>query len=337
MDTSEPSAPLERSLSLQSATSIKSHRSATPSRHKRHRLTSQPSSSASSIAASDKSLTSFPSFSPESPRDERPLTPDLYDGATLASGPPPPKSPSPTTSLAGATKQTKPPKTDDEDRQKRDRPASIVESLISTPPEVSRDALFEDSPPATRRAIPGALHHADDEHIERLIARHGAVGLVRQIAEDLARRDAQMATLRRRADDRERALRKIILECGLSTLDLETRLRALEQEAKENERSRRASGMGAGDGFLSDMMNDAMADDVRCAFGGGESKDGTIRASSGNGSGTVRTENGRGTAKGWKDYLWGGGTTVKKNNGRPSIGGGDSLRTSQTVIRAPVP
>src|SRR5690606_24919269 len=110
-----------------------------------------------------------------------------------------------------------------------------------TPPSPSRGALFDDPPPATRK-VPGALHLADDAHIERLIARHGAVNLVRQIAEDLAQRDDQIASIRRRAEERERALRKIILECGLSSLDLETRLRTLEQEARAQAKLRQESG-----------------------------------------------------------------------------------------------
>src|SRR3569833_2433610 len=82
---SETSAPLERSVSQQSAASVKSYRSATVRAGKRSRLVSQPSSSASSIAASDKSLVSFPSFSPDSPRDEPPFSPGALDGPALLS------------------------------------------------------------------------------------------------------------------------------------------------------------------------------------------------------------------------------------------------------------
>lgn len=311
--TATSSAPLERSVSQQSQSgaSIRSHRSGTV-RHHRKKLISQPSSSASSIAASDKSLTSFPSFSPESPRDARFfLEPD--DTSTL-----------------GSRKRTSPePIASEQPQPSAPRPASIVESLTAVSPERElRGALFEDAPLATNK-IPGAVHHADDEHIERLIARHGAVKLVRQIAEDLAQRDAQIAALRRRADERERALRKIALECGLSNLDLETRLREVEQEAKASGLAKRASGDG-----LSDLMNDAMADDVR---GSTSAIDATIRASSL--SLTVaenRSENGttRGsaTARGWKDYLW-GGSTARKTSQASSVNN-DATKTRQTVVRA---
>ncbi len=160
MDSETLSAPLQRSISQQSAVSVRSHRSTTVRGARRAKLVSQPSSSASSIAASDKSLTSFPSFSPESPRDERPFSPDARDGATL----PPSKSPKPPSA------------------------ASLVDSLTTTTsprPPAARNGLFEDAPLSTKK-VPGALHHADDANLERLIAKHGAVSLVRQVAEDLA-------------------------------------------------------------------------------------------------------------------------------------------------------
>ena len=45
---------------------------------------------------------------------------------------------------------------------------------------------------------------------------------------------SQISGLRRRADERERALRRIIRECGLSTMDLEARLRTVESEMRTN-------------------------------------------------------------------------------------------------------
>ncbi|TPX17095.1 uncharacterized protein E0L32_003213 [Thyridium curvatum] len=290
----EPSAPLERSVSQQSTTSVKSYRSSTVRAAKRGKLASYPSSSASSIAASDKSLTSFPSFSPDSPREDRSSQREVSGGATSL-----------TTKSPGSQKS-----------------GSIVESLtIASPnPTRARSALFEDAPLSTRK-IPGSLHVAPDENIERLIAKHGAVPLVRQVAEDLAQRDAQIASLRRRAEDRERALRKIILECGLSTLDLETRLRAIEQEAKVNDKARR----------VSDLMSDAMTDNTLydSAFA---ANDATIRASS---QSIVPDQgDGKGTTRGWKDYFW--GSTTSKRPSRASSVNGDGGR-SQTVVRPAVP
>jgi small G protein signaling modulator 3 len=310
------SAPLERSVSQQSyasARSVRSSRSGTV-RPKRNRLTSQPGSSASSIVGrdgDDKSLVSFPSLSPESPRERRlaELERAQIDGANG-------------TAVARVR---------DGDRHRRAGSTSIVDSLVNTTlggdmdgidsgPASSRGALFEDAAPVSAGWIPGALHLADDAHIERLIARYGAVSLVRQIAGDLAERDVQLVGLRRRADERERALRKIALEGGLSTLDLERRLKVVEAEIRENERSR---------GKVEGLMSDAMTEDV---FRGSWLDEATIRASKVNGP-PKEDGQGKSTAKGWKDYLWGAGSggTTKKSSAASSVNG--DAGKAQTVIR----
>ncbi|AEO61507.1 hypothetical protein MYCTH_18938, partial [Thermothelomyces thermophilus ATCC 42464] len=314
---SSAAAPLERSISYQSATSIRSHRSTARARK---RLTSQPPSSASSIAASDKSLTSFPSFSPDSPREERSYFFREDDDTTPVTSSRKTSGQSLAVPEQGDTKEPEQSKGGDgqgqqgNGHQERARPSAIVDHLTATAVvSPARGALFDDAPPPSRN-IPGALHLADDEHIERLIARHGAVNLVRQIAEDLARRDAQISTLRRRADERERALRKIILECGLSSLDLETRLRAVEQQAKANGASRRASGEG-----ISDLVTDAMAEDMRHhPFSSHVFDDATIRSSSVPLPVNTDAELPKGSARGWKDYLW-GSSTVKKSGRADSL------------------
>ncbi|OHF02350.1 TBC domain-containing protein [Colletotrichum orchidophilum] len=296
----EPTLPLERSVSQHSATSMRSVRSATV-RAKRSKLNSQPSSSASSIAASeDKSLTSFPSFSPDSPRGE-----DAF--------PPPPLTPEPEA-----------PATVRKISDTRPGPISLLGNLTgSSAEQAARDALFEDSPISMHK-IPGALHHSDDEHIGRLIARHGAVALVRQVATDLAQRDAQIAQLRRKADERERALRKIILECGLSNLDLEKRLRTIEIEVKMERPGNRRNESG-----LSDLMSDAMQDTVNVnVFGQTDGNDATIRASN---LSIPSNPDGRGTARGWKDYLWGG---TSRKGSMPSSVNGDDIGRPATVVRA---
>ncbi|PFH61406.1 hypothetical protein XA68_17458 [Ophiocordyceps unilateralis] len=294
---------LERSISQHSAASGRSHRSAR--RHsKNHKLLSHPSSSASSIAPSDKSLTSFPSFSPDSPDVDR------FDDDPQA--------------------RLKTPAQHADSR-------SIVDSLTGSGSH--RDALFEDAP--LRQFIPGALHRADDDHIQRLVARHGAVALVRQIAEDLAHRDAQIATLRRRADERERALRRIIRECGVTSLDLETRLRAVEAELRANDRSQASE-----NGALSDLMSDAMRDTVAENAHGetGRATSSTIRATSASvgatatavaaGATTSSTNSSnKGTMRAWRDYLWGTGT-AKRSGRTNSVNGDTSRHTSATVVRS---
>lgn len=182
----------------------------------------------------------------------------------------------------------------------------------------SRDALFEDAP--LRQSIPGALHQADDGHIERLITRHGAVTLVRQISEDLAQRDAQISTLRRRADERERALRKIIRECGLSNMDLENRLKTVEAEMRSNER-RHSDGENGLTDLMSDAMQDTMAEHV---YGETERRSATLRAGGNAGPG-------KGTIRGWKEYIWGSGTS--KRASRASSVNGDNINPA-TVIRS---
>ncbi|EGO56891.1 hypothetical protein NEUTE1DRAFT_147410 [Neurospora tetrasperma FGSC 2508] len=326
-------APLERSVSQQSVLSTtRSHRSrASSTARARKRLTSYPSSCASSIAPSDKSLTSFPSFSPESPRQE--LSFFELNPSSLS----PSISPSrhsrklsdPVSVADSVGNDSDPRQTPEAPQPQRIRPASTVENLVTAESEPdTRDALFQDVP-LTANKIPGSLHHADNAHIERLIARHGAVNLVRQISRDLAERDAQIATLRRRADDRERALRKLILECGLSTLDLETRLRTIEQDAKQTNLARR----GTAGGGLSDLMNEAMAHDLRAVGASTGLNDATIRATTISVPPAADTGTTKGMTKGWKDFLWGTGA-AGKNSGRPSsVTGASATETSKTVLR----
>ncbi|KAJ2903401.1 putative tbc1 domain family member 10a protein [Zalerion maritima] len=287
MDQDTSAVPLERSTSQLSSASVRSARSSTV-RNRPRRLASRVSSSASSVAASDKSLTSFPSFSPETPSRHAPITGSAISTAS-PDAPPPELSIRPSRSTTPAPAPT------------------TVDRLTSISPELSaRSALFDDSPLPPRRKVPGALHHADDAHIERLIARHGAVALVRQVAEDLAHRDAQISGLRRRAGSRERALRKIIQECGLSSLEIETRLRAVESDPKANthvEDDRSGNG-------ISDLMSDAMSETVLYnAVALGDGNDATIRA-----AGPQNPGASKGTLKGWKDYLWGGAGTAKKGS-----------------------
>lgn len=334
MDGGSPIAPLERSFSEISAASTRSrssHRS-TVRASRRAKLVSNPSSSttASSVDALDKSLTSFPSFSPGSPQEEdRPtLSLDALDGASSLLFKKPDetanKSPSPPRTAVASAKSAA---------------SSIVASLTASSPNPqassstftssssqARNALFDDAPPLAPNKIPGALHLADDEHIGRLIAKHGAVGLVRQVAEDLAQRDAQISALRIRSSDRERALRKIILECGLSTLDLETRLRAVEHDAARGQHNRQ----------VSDLMSDAMTDSVSRDISYYTAGQATVRAPS-NGPLPVETDSqaqNKGTMKMIKDYFWGGGGSGR--NSRAGSVNGDTPkqeRSQQTVVR----
>ncbi|CRK39615.1 hypothetical protein BN1723_015545 [Verticillium longisporum] len=230
------------------------------------RLPSHVSSSASSIiAADDKSLTSFPSLSPESPKPVRPFADQ--ESNTYAGVPR-------TASGAVSVAESDAPLSLPDDTLTEVDVTAAPPALPARPSQSARSALFEDSPIASQK-IPGALHTADDEHLDRLVKRHGAKELVRMIATDLAQRDAQIALLRRKADERERALRKIILECGLSNLELETKLRAVETENKASRPGNHRAESG-----LSDLMSDAMQDTVTQNVYGQTDTEGTIRATS---------------------------------------------------------
>lgn len=322
MDAEASTSPpeLERSISQASVHSTKSQRSATvrATSRRRGKLTSQPSSSATSIAESDKSLVSFPSFSPVSPRDdEAPNTPSSPSPAPAADG-------ADEATPSAAVPYIQPPPLREDTPT---RPSAIVETLLTTAdkPLTSstrpRTALFEDDAEIFQQNLPGALHVADDAHINRLIERHGALGLVRSIAEDLAVRDAQITALRRRSEDRERALRKIILECGLSNMDLETRLKAIEREARIS---------GARKGGVEELVEDAMSEDFAHSSGLFVGENGaTIRAR--NTSNAADAEN-KAMSKGWKEFLWG---SNKNTSSRANSVNGDTGK--QTVVRAPAP
>lgn len=113
----------------------------------------------------------------------------------------------------------------------RDRKATLA-GLTSASTFNRQNALFDDSPRSSMD-IPGSLHLASDEHIERLISKTGGVKLIRQYASDLAQRDAEISALRIRADHRERELKRLLREANVSTAEVEKRLLRLEQGGSE--------------------------------------------------------------------------------------------------------
>jgi len=289
----DPGQGLRRTASHHSNTSSRSQRSQTV-RIKSRKYASYTSSRASSTSPSDKSLVSFPSFSPESPKDGRHFTSAFASSDGSANTP----------------------------RKTSAAPApSMVDSLTTASSHTIRNGLFDDDPIPTTQ-VPGSIHQANDEHIERLIARNGAVALVRQIAEDLAQRDAQIATIRRKTEERERALRKIILECGLSSLDLETRLRAIEDSNKDIEDN--YTPIVSGTAGLESLINAAMGETLDLENLNALEGDATIRALLKSDGAGKQPE---GTARGWKDYIW--GSTNKKGSQSSSVSGDavDSLTT----------
>ncbi|CAK7562311.1 MAG: hypothetical protein SEPTF4163_000150 [Sporothrix epigloea] len=398
------SIPLSRSVSQQSAaSSTRSHRSlrrGNGSRRTSSRLPARSpsqsnhspapashlavgSSSASVTSEDSKSLTSFPSFSPK--------VPSASTSPRLSSQPEHPRAPRKVASTASTAslvdsllsvtrsnsrRSTSPSSFSLQQRQPSflsvtGPSTSTASTSCVTAATSTRSALFEDAPPLSN-VLPDALHLTDDANVARLIGKHGAVSLVRQLAEDLALRDMQVATLRARAADRERCLRKIALECGLSSLDLETRLRTLEQgqEVRVQSQVTQAGANGNAGAYtnasvatasssasipashtrrVSDLVSDAMSDDNSLRIRSDDyCNDNTIRAASSAAAAAVAAAattatakksatnaSNTGTARGWKDYLWGGGTT--KKSGSVSDAGG--LQTPQgnppknTVVR----
>lgn len=122
-------------------------------------------------------------------------------------------------------------------------------------------ALFDDSPRSSLD-IPGSLHLSNDDHIERLIKRVGAVKLVRQYAQDLAQRDAEISALRVRADERERELKRLLREVDVPSAEVEKRLLRLENPmiSTSTRKDARSAAKRSSDISIDNMMNEAMID-----------------------------------------------------------------------------
>ena len=290
---------------------------------------------------SAKTLESFPSLSPD-------ISPSALkqDNQLVAS--PKPKSPNETPR-----------------RPSKTSPSTVASLITSTPSFRGRSALFDDSPKSPPEDVPGSLHHASDDHVRKLIKKTGAVVLVRQLAEDLAARDAEMTMLRRRAEERERELKRMLREVEVSNLDIETRLHRLENGADKKSKlqdvslaiGRKKPGrMNENDRVLSvangidEMMGEAMQDNVGPNAELDEGyldsldeidKQATLRARSvfskgSDGRSTVSsTDSARpnSTLRGWKDYLWSANATSRKTSRASSIVsdsngvGEDTMRT----------
>lgn len=181
-----------------------------------------------------------------------------------------------------------------------------------------------------------------------MISRNGAVYMVRQLAEDLAQRDADITALRHRVEEREKELKKMLREAEVSNLEIETRLHRIggfserqagreSQEDTSNRDVRKYDAMHGSSGRtngIDEMMGEAMGTDVGTEIDEGyldslaePDKYATIRV-----GGLVPRENdGRSTnssidsrsrpgstIRGWKEYLW-NGTASRKTSRASSI------------------
>ncbi|KAK2763332.1 hypothetical protein FQN54_009968 [Arachnomyces sp. PD_36] len=283
-----------RSSSLASSSSRKSPKAKTLRAKGHKRL-----SAASSNTPTD--LTSFPSLTPDS-------SPEGFRGEPALNH-----------ALSQALLEEATPAPERE----RGRKATLAGLTTSLPLASGRASLFEDSVPS--KDVPGALHLANDDHIERVIARTGAVKLVRQFARDLALRDAEISALRLRADERERELKKMLREMEVSNHDIEHRLYVLENPAAatpdgaDYTDSATSGQTRKPSSRIDDMMSEAMMDGVGARVYP-ESTDGcdgddvqaTLKAhrnecdtKSGSSSGRSADKKAPGSIRGWQDYIFG--------------------------------
>jgi small G protein signaling modulator 3 len=288
-------APLPRRSSSQTSSSSHKSQKAKPCRPKQtaKRLSEVSVVSSNATTEIPADLTSFPSLSPDSSPRELRVQPDL-DGTF--------------------SQKSLPEQTDEENGRavQRGRQAAL-ERLTSTLSQGSgRPALFDDS--FSTSEVPGALHLADSAHIEHLLERSGAVKLVRQFARDLAVRDAEISKLRRRADARERELKRMLRDVGVSSQDIERRLYDLENPPSNDGPEEDANGINklVPKPSIGGLMGQAMLDSVGEFDSDSADLQATLRPyrnDSDSKSGTSSIESGTqrrpGTVRIWQDYILG--------------------------------
>lgn len=300
-----PDTPPERRSSSQNSSS-----SCRSQKAKAIRAKSQKRHSGSSNATTTD-LTSFPSLSPDrspegfsgQPALNRALTNALLEGGGGNSA-------------------------NDAGRGRKTTLAKLTNSGPHTP---GRAALFDDS--ISAGDFPGALHLADDAHIERLVGNTGAVKLVRQFARDLAQRDAEISTLRQRADARERELKRMLREVSVSNKDIERRLYAMEnppekQLDKNGDGSADRAGQASKDinGLMHEAMTDGVGSYVPEELLGNEPQS-TIRphrleSGSRSGASSLESNNNRkrqSSVRGWQDYFFGSTSASRKTSRASSV------------------
>lgn len=308
--------PLQRRSSSRTSSSSRHSQKAKTVRA----ISQQKRLSASSNATTD--LTSFPSLSPDrSPEGflGQPALNSALSNALLDSD----------NSAGGG---------DAASDKSRDRRATLAKLTGGYPSASGRAALFGDSVPI--RDVPGALHLADDAHIERLISGTGAVKLVRQFARDLAQRDAEISALRQRADARERELKRMLREVSVSNQDIERRLYALENAPNKSDQDQADDGNHVDQAAnpssgVHGLMQQALTDGVGTHTHEGSANSApqaqaqaTIRPQqrleSDSRSGTSSVESGttrkrQSSLRSWQDYIFGSTAGSRKTSRASSI------------------
>lgn len=184
--------------------------------------------------------------------------------------------------------------------------------------------------------------------------------LVRQLAEDLAQRDAEMTAFRRRAEQREMELKRMLREVEVSNLDIETRLHQLDNPP-EGDRKGRDEGKDKGQNGaggrkattirddINEMLGEAIKDDLDIDGGGEEDymdaleRRATVRAKifpsqdvddiSTNSSLDAPDKPG-GTIRGWKDYLWSNTATSRRTSRASTLSEADEASGATARFRA---
>ncbi|KAF1840965.1 TBC-domain-containing protein [Cucurbitaria berberidis CBS 394.84] len=327
-------ADLVRTASQNSTVSNPRNRSiqrVRPSKRSSNASLSRSRSRAPSPGDDTKSLTSFPSLSPSpeaSPVQSRingwfrstPAPDETAKSAenrptaspdTVRAVPPPElgKNAAPTSTVRKVTKSTQ----------------QIVGTLVAASSGKDRSALFDDTP-AEPAKVPGSLHFASDENIKDALGQTGAITLVRQLAGDLAQRDAQITALRRRAEERERILRRMLQECEVSNMDIENRLRELEKSKEQTNgltkpRTRGDSALAGlhPDDPMEDRLARAMEDEVAehpdaLGIDSGKAVPHAEVMSINSVTSDTPTDT---TRPNWKSYIWNG--TSRKSSRAPSV------------------
>lgn len=236
------------------------------------------------------------------------------------------------------------------DKTSRETPAAF-NGLFRAPSVFDdRGTLFDDAPKGGRD-VPGTIHLQSDEHIQKLVSKMGVVALIKQLAADLAERDAQITRLQNRAEEREGLLKKMLRACEISNIDIETRLRDLDTKkasAPPRDGFRRGSRQpsieeesgslaeDSIDGRMSLALNDSLIPEHTAPLGLDglqshhdmaliKSNDTSRRSSIGSlpDHGVERRDRqAAGTpSKGWKEYLMGNTGTVRRvGNANSSTG-----------------
>ncbi|KAI9373375.1 hypothetical protein BJX61DRAFT_552283 [Aspergillus egyptiacus] len=299
--------PVQRRSSSQASSSSRHSQ-----RAKTIRTKSQKRHSASSTTPTD--LTSFPSLSPD-PSPHGFLGQPALNGAL-------------TNALLNGDDNS-----DTGMDNRRDRRATLAKLTSSS--RTGRAALFDDTDPI--RDFPGALHLADDAHIERLIASNGAVKLVRQFARDLAQRDAEISLLRQRADARERELKRMLREASVSNKDIERRLYALENSQKQgvegDDTEQTVKGLNGVGGLMQQAMMDGIGSHLHDSDGDVDALDAALdsdinrrqRLESDAKSGTSSIDSGaqnrkkQSSFRNWQDFVFGSAAGSRKTSRASSV------------------